>query len=118
MSSFLQKATPFFEHIVIGLAYAAVGYAFFWTFNTSMLSILGMVAVCFGGLKLLIGVIIYGAWIFALIFRSDYLKKKEAEDAKKVEQPVEKSFLNRWGTLIEIAILIVGVLMIVITRAQ
>lgn|ERR1041385_1660994 len=111
MSSFLQKATPFFEHIVIGLAYAAMGYVFFWTFNASLLSILGMVAVCFGGLKLLIGVIIYGAWIFALIFRPEYLKKKEEE---KKEEP--KSWLNRWGTMIEIVILIVGVLVIVLTK--
>jgi hypothetical protein len=115
MSSFLQKATPFFEHIVIGLAYAAMGYFFFWTFNTSMLSVLGMVAVCFGGLKLLIGVIIHGAWIFALIFRPDYLKKKEQEEAKKEET---KTFLNKWGTMIEVAVLLMGVLAILITKSQ
>jgi len=77
MSSFVQKATPFFEHIVIGFAFAAMGYLFFWTFNTSLIGILGMVAVCFGGLKILIGIIIYGAWIFALIFRPEYLKRRK-----------------------------------------
>jgi|ERR1044071_1382711 hypothetical protein len=113
MNSFVQKATPFFEHIVIGLAYAAMGYVFFWTFNASMLSILGMVAVCFGGLKLLIGVLIYGAWIFALIFRPEYLKEKE-----KVKEDEKKSWLNRWGTLIEIAVLVFGFLVILITKTS
>jgi hypothetical protein len=115
MNSFVQKATPFFEHIVIGLAYAATGYVFFWTFNASLVSILGMVAVCFGGLKLLIGVIIYGAWIFALIFRPDYLKKKEEEKSK--EEPGTKGWLQRWGTTLEIGLLVIGILTIVITKS-
>ena len=130
MSSILQKATPFFEHIVIGLAYAAIGYSFFWTFNLSpVLSIFGMVAVCFGGLKLLVGVIIYSGWIFALIFRPDYLKKRELEEeeaARKapVEGPIQQGWFHQnlpfiakhWGTLLELTILLIGFLVIVITR--
>jgi hypothetical protein len=121
MSSFVQKATPFFEHIVIGLAFAAIGYSFFWTFNgTAFISILGMVAVCFGGLKILIGIIIYGGWLFALIFRPDYLRKKEEEE--KLETLKEKEegkpfFAKHWGTMLEIAVLLIGFLTIVITRA-
>jgi len=131
MSSFVQKATPFFEHIVIGLAYAAIGYTFFWTFNMiPLLSILGMVAVCFGGLKLLVGVIIYSGWIFALIFRPDYLKKKELEEEEAARKgPVEGDKIQQgwfqqnlpfmakhWGTLLELTILLIGFLAIVITR--
>jgi hypothetical protein len=136
MSSFLQKATPFFEHIIIGLAFASMGYLFFWTFNTSFLSILGMAAVCFGGLKILIGVIIYGAWIFALLFRPDYLKeansdkraveRKERQDrASLVDgQPAKTNWFRRnfpfvakyWGTILELGILVTGFVTIVITK--
>ncbi|HMJ68811.1 MAG TPA: hypothetical protein VK508_07950 [Cyclobacteriaceae bacterium] len=136
MSSFLQKATPFFEHIVIGLAFASMGYLFFWTFNTSFLSILGMAAVCFGGLKILIGVIIYGAWIFALVFRPDYLKeansdKRTAErkeqqhrQAMAGDQSKKANWLRRnvpfvakyWATILELGILLTGFLIIVVTK--
>jgi len=133
MSSFLQKATPFFEHIVLGFAFAAIGYVFFWTFNTSFLGILGMVGVCFGGLKILIGIIIYGGWLFALIFRSDYLKRKEQEEAeeaakKELEEEQEaaenKTWLvknvrfvvKHWGIILEVSVLLIGLLTIVITR--
>jgi len=132
MSSFVQKATPFFEHIVIGFAFAAMGYLFFWTFNTSLIGILGMVAVCFGGLKILIGIIIYGAWIFALIFRPEYLKRREQEEldkaAKKKEEGSEETmeeknwlmerspFLAKnWGVILELAVLAIGFLVILIT---
>lgn len=132
MSSFVQKATPFFEHIVIGFAFAAMGYLFFWTFNTSFLGIFGMAAVCFGGLKILIGMIIYGLWVFALIFRPDYLKKKEEEekeanlnsgkspaDGGKQEGWITRNapfVAKHWGTMLELGILITGFLIIVITR--
>jgi hypothetical protein len=135
MSSFVQKATPFFEHIVIGLAFASMGYLFFWTFNASFLSILGMVAVCFGGLKILIGIIIYGAWLFALIFRPDYLAKKEVEEReaalKKKESGREEvpeklnwfqinvPFVAKyWGTILELGILLTGFLIILITKSR
>ena len=121
MSSFVQKATPFFEHIIIGLAFAGMGYLFFWTFNTSFIGILGMVAVCFGGLKILVGIIIYGAWIFALIFRPEYLEKKEKEEIEKAaiqteEQKNAPFFTKHWGIILEIAILVIGFLVILITR--
>jgi hypothetical protein len=132
MSSFVQKATPFFEHIVIGFAFASMGYLFFWTFNASFLSILGMAAVCFGGLKILIGVVIYGLWLFALIFRPDYLEKKEeeqreAERMKAEGLPAETGkpnwfqrnvpFVSKyWGILLELGILATGFLIIVVTR--
>jgi hypothetical protein len=136
MSSFLQKATPFFEHIVLGFAFAAIGYLFFWTFNGSLLSILGMVAVCFGGLKILVGIIIYGGWLFALVFRRDYLKKKEQEEAEaeaaanKNPAAVEETEENKnwlmenvpfvvkhWGVILEVSVLLIGFLTIVITRS-
>jgi hypothetical protein len=130
MSSFVQKATPFFEHILIGLAFASMGYVFFWTFNTSFISILGMAAVCFGGLKILVGVIIYGGWLFALIFRPEYLKKKEAEEELRrsgntAEQEVpEGTWLQvhapfvakHWVIILELSILFAGFLMILITK--
>jgi len=121
MSSFLQKATPFFEHIVLGLAFAAIGYSFFWTFNTSFVGILGMVAVCFGGLKLLVGIIIYGGWLAAVIFRPDYLKKKEQQEleeaARKKAEEANMSFLKKyWGMIFELSVLLVGFLTIIITR--
>jgi hypothetical protein len=118
MSSFLQKATPFLEHIVVGLAFAAIGYSFFWTFNTTFVGILGMVAVCFGGLKILVGLIIYGGWFFALIFRPEYLKKKEKEAEEKRGQVLNDSFLARhWGIIVEIVLLSIGFLVILITRS-
>jgi hypothetical protein len=121
MSSFLQKATPFFEHIVLGLAFAAIGYSFFWTFNTSFVGILGMVAVCFGGLKLLVGIIIYGGWLAAVIFRPDYLKKKEQQEleetVRKKAEEANMSFLKKyWGMVPELSVLLVGFLTIIITR--
>lgn len=121
MSSFVQKATPFFEHIVIGLAFAATGYSFFWTFNTSFVGILGMVAVCFGGLKILVGIIIYGGWLFALIFRPDYLKKKEEEEAQAAAQrqqgEANQPFIKKhWGTILEVSLLLIGFLTILVTR--
>lgn len=135
MSSFLQKAAPFFEHIVIGVAFAAVGYSFFWTFNntSNLFSILGMAGVCFGGLKILIGVIIYGGWLAALIFRPDYLKKKEEEErelerkkkeAAATEIEENKSWFVKnmpfvaryWGIILEISLLAIGVLVILITK--
>jgi hypothetical protein len=136
MSSFLQKATPFFEHIVLGFAFAAIGYVFFWTFNTSasFLGILGMLAVCFGGLKILVGIIIYGGWLFALIFRPEYLKRKEQEEAEAAakkeleeEEPevVEdkpwfvknvRFVVKHWGIILEVSALLIGLLTIVITR--
>ncbi len=76
-----------------------------------------MVAICFGGLKLLIGVIIYGAWIFALIFRPEYLRKKEQEEAK-TDDPATKGWLSRWGTTVEIVVLLIGILAIVIVKAN
>lgn len=121
MSSFVQKATPFFEHIVIGLAFAAIGYTFFWTFNTRIIGILGMVAVCFGGLKILVGIIIYGGWLFAVIFRPDYLKKKEEEEReeaqRKTQQQANMHFVKKyWGTILELSVLLIGFLTIVITK--
>ncbi len=121
MNSFVQKATPFFEHIVIGLAFAATGYSFFWTFNTSFIGILGMVAVCFGGLKILVGIIIYGGWLFALIFRPDYLKKKEQEEKEEAErrkqEEGEVSFIKKhWSTMLELVVLFIGFMTIIITK--
>jgi hypothetical protein len=136
MSSFLQKATPFFEHIVLGFAFAAIGYVFFWTFNNTnnFFSILGMIAVCFGGLKILVGTIIYLGWLFALIFRPEYLKRKEQEEAdaaakKELEEDeleVEEDkpwfvknirfVVKHWGIILEVSALLIGLLTIVITR--
>ncbi|HZY81911.1 MAG TPA: hypothetical protein VFE50_20445 [Cyclobacteriaceae bacterium] len=133
MSSFVRKATPFFEHIVIGLAFAAMGYFFFWTFNKiTPFSILGMAALLFGGLKLLVGVVIYGGWILGLIFRPEYMKKKEEEEeleyAKKLAADAEpdgkKGWLQtnapfvakHWGTILELCVLFVGFIIIVITK--
>lgn len=122
MSSFVQKATPFFEHIVIGLAFAATGYVFFWTFHArDFISILGMVAICFGGLKILVGIIIYGGWLFALIFRPDYLKQKEEqereEENRKTEHQANVHFVKKyWGTIVELSVLLIGFLTIVITK--
>ena len=123
MSSFVQKAAPFFEHIVIGVAFGAMGYIFFWTFNTSFIGILGMVAVCFGGLKILIGLIIYGAWLFAVLFRPEYLKRREQEEiekeAKEKQARSEKPapfFAKYWGLIAELSLLAIGFLIIVITK--
>lgn len=120
MSPFVQKVTPFFEHIVIGLGFASMGYLFFWTFNTSFLSILGMAAICFGGLKILIGMVIYILWLFALIFRPGYLRKKEEEEreAQRKNENVKAPFFPKyWGTIVELGILVTGFLIIVITRS-
>lgn len=121
MSSFVQKATPFFEHIVLGLAFAAMGYVLFWTFGTtdfSWVGILGMIAVCFGGLKILVGLIIYLGWIFTLIFRPEYARKKEleAEEELKAKKEVKTYLARHWGTAIEISLLAIGFLIIIITR--
>jgi len=133
MSSFVRKATPFFEHIVIGFAFAAMGYLFFWTFNKiTPFSILGMAALLFGGLKLLVGVVIYGGWILGLIFRPDYMKKKEEEEqlehAKKLAVVIDPEnqqswfktnapfIAKHWGTILELCVLFVGFMIIVITK--
>ena len=128
MNSFLRKVTPFFEHIVIGVAYAAVGYAFFWTFNTTWIGVIGMVGICFGGLKVLIGLIIYGGYIVALIFRPDYLKMKELQEEEQIraraaeilENIGRKNAANRrlnflvrnWGVIVEVLLLVIGVCVI------
>lgn len=121
MSSFVQKATPFFEHIVLGLAFSGMGYLLFWTFGTTDLSwigVLGMIAVCFGGLKILIGLIIYLGWIFTLIFKPEYAKKKELEAEEELEAKKGdiKYFRRHWGTAIEISLLVIGLLIIIIAR--
>lgn len=71
----------------MGLGFAWMGYLFFWTFNRSWLGFLGMLAVLYAGYKLLIGAIVYGVYLYALIFRRDTLKKKDKEVEKSV--PVE-----------------------------
>lgn len=121
MSSFVQKATPFFEHIFLGFAFAAMGYVLFWTFGTtdaSWVGVLGMIAVCFGGLKILMGIIIYLGWIFTLIFRPEYARKKEQEaEEERLRKKEDKSYLARhWGTALEISLLLIGFLIIIITR--
>lgn len=143
----LQKAGPFFEYIVLGLAFAGMGYAFFWTFNGNenpAFPVLGMAAVCFGGLKILIGLIIHGIWLFAVIFKPEYLKRKEEERMEKeaAKKKAEAEAKNRndtysdnpppepgwfqtnmpfvarhWGTLLEVTLLVMGLLIIVITRS-
>lgn len=80
MRSFLSKAEPFFENIVMGLGFAWMGYLFFWTFNRSLLGSLGMLAVLYAGYKLLIGAIVYGVYLYALIFHRDKLKNKDEKD--------------------------------------
>lgn len=123
MSSSFEKVKPFLEHILIGVAFATMGYLFFWTFNASFLAVFGMMAVCFGGLKILLGIIIYVAWIFALIFRPDVLKRKEEEARKKELEMVENStddfsgFVKAyWAILLEITILFIGFLVVLLTR--
>ncbi len=71
----------------MGLGFAWMGYLFFWTFNRSWLGFLGMLAVLYAGYKLLIGAIVYGVYLYALIFRRDTLKKKDKEVETSV--PVE-----------------------------
>jgi hypothetical protein len=116
MSSFVQKATPFFEHILVGLAFAWMGYVFFWTFNNSFYGILGMAAVCFGGLKILIGVIIYSVTVLAMIFPKYFPRKKEQATVGEPAPPV--SFIMKYrGVILELTILLIGVLVIVITKS-
>ncbi len=145
MKPFLEKATPFFEYILVGGAYCALGYVFFWTFNASLIGILGMIAICYGGMKLLIGVLIYGGWAVSAIVRELRLRRlkeelaAEAESrvnfgqgptpvpAPAVEQPVNPEvqrearkpfFLRHWLIISEVVLLFSGLVIILLTKTS
>ena len=102
-----------------------MGYLFFWTFHASFLAVFGMIAICFGGLKILLGVIIYSAWIFAVIFRPEVLKRKEEEARIKEAEMLDNStddvagFLKtNWAIVLEITILFVGFMTVLLAKGE
>jgi hypothetical protein len=74
MSNLIEKAGVFFEFIVIGVAFGVVGYHFMLSYNTSFIGILGIMAMLFGLYNVLIGVYIFGAYFFALLFKPEWLQ--------------------------------------------
>lgn len=74
MNSLINKFELFFEFVIMGLAFGVAGYQFMLSYNTSFIGILGIMAILFGFYNVLIGVYIFGAYFFALLFKPDWLQ--------------------------------------------
>lgn len=78
-SKVASKFQPFLENIVIGSLFVFLGRYIMTTFNENAFGHVGLVAIMWGGVKLFIGVVIYGIALWALVFRPDSFKNAKQD---------------------------------------
>jgi len=67
----IRKIEPFIEHVIIGVLFVGIGLHIVDNFNDNFFGMFGFISIFWGGFKILIGLIIYGVAIWAMIFRPE-----------------------------------------------
>ena len=67
----IRKTEPFIENVVIGLLFVGLGFHIVNNFNDNFFGFVGFISIFWGCFKILIGSIIYGITIWAMIYRPE-----------------------------------------------
>jgi len=96
----LRKIEPFFENIFIGFLFVGIGIHIFTTFNNNFFGFFGVIAIFWGGFKILIGLVIYGLYGWALFFKPESILRNQQNNSIervmiKVKKDIEMENLQK-----------------------
>lgn len=86
-----KRIEPLIEEVIVGLLFIVVGLNLLRQLNTSILGFIGLVAILWGCFKLLIGIIIYGVFVYSLIFKPEsFISVQEENNIKRIKNRIKR----------------------------
>lgn len=89
--SLTKKIEPLIEEVIVGLLFIVVGINVLRQLNNSFLGFIGLFAILWGCFKLLIGIFIYGFFLYSLIFKPEsFISVQEENHIKRIQKRIKR----------------------------
>lgn len=87
----IKKTQPFIENVLIGTLFVLLGFYILDGFNTHFYGLVGLTSIFWGGFKILIGLIIYSIYFWAILFKPEsFIHIKQKRSFERVLQRTRK----------------------------